>query len=481
MFVPILQNSYHFEISYGLSKQVLLESDKDKDVKGYSIPNLIYVSREKRTASLHHFKAGALNALLRVSKVMTNAPLILTLDCDMYSNYPQTPQRILCYFCDPLIKCKLGFVQFPQRYHGLNEDDIYGGDNVRTFRILPSGLDGLGGPDNCGTGCFFNRRAFFVVELACHAISCNYEYNTDWGSKIGIKYGTLVEDIYTGYMMQCEGWNSIFCSPERPAFLGEVPINLNDVLSQVKRWSFGHLEVLSCKYSPLTFGTKALGLLRANCYIHYVLWPIWCIPVTLYACIPQLTLLNNISIFPKVFDPWFFLYVFLFFGAYAHDFVQFVLFKGTAKRWWNDQRMWYVKALSPYLFTSIEYLMKRLGIMTKGFNITSKVAGQDERKMYDQSVFTFGIPSPMFVPLVMVSIINLMAFLKGIMTIIFRMESLDEFFIQLFVAGFVVANCLPIYEAMLLRYDHGRMPKRIVTTSVVLVGVLCIAFSLFVS
>lgn len=483
--------------------QVLLESDKDKDVKGFSIPNLIYVSREKNTTSLHHFKAGALNALLRVTEVMTNAPIILTLDCDMYSNDPQTPQRVLCYFCDPSIRCKLGYVQFPQRYHGLNEDDTYGGDNVRTFRISPSGLDGLGGPDNCGTGCFFNRRALFgspssvisvghsedsnarnvaissvsVVELARHVASCNYEKNNpDWGTKVGIKYGTLVEDIYTGYMMHCEGWDSIFCNPERPAFLGEVPINLADVLSQVKRWSFGHLEVLSCKYSPLTFGTKALGILRANCYIHYVLWPIWCIPVTLYACVPQLSLLNYISIFPKVSDPWFFLYVFLFFGAYAHDFVQFISFKGTTKRWWNDQRMWYVKALSPYLFASIEYLTKKLGIMTKGFNVTSKVARQDERKMYDQSVFTFGIPSPMFVPLATVSIINLIAFLRGIMKVIFRMESLDEFFIQLFIAGFAVVNCLPIYEAMLLRSDHGNMPKSIVIASSVLAGCSALCF-----
>lgn len=143
--------------------------------------------------------------------------------------------------------------------------------------------------------------------------------------------------------------------------------------------------------------------------------------------------------------------------------------------------MWYVKALSPFLFTSIEYLTKKFGITTKGFNVTSKVAGQDERKMYDQSVFTFGVPSPMFVPLATVSIINLIAFLRGIMIVIFRMESLDEFFIQLFVAGFAVVNCLPIYEAMLLRSDHGRMPKRIVIISSVLAGVLCIAFSLIVS
>lgn len=138
--------------------------------------------------------------------------------------------------------------------------------------------------------------------------------------------------------------------------------------------------------------------------------------------------------------------------------------------------MWYVKALSPYLFASIEYLTKKLGIMTKGFNVTSKVARQDERKMYDQSVFTFGIPSPMFVPLATVSIINLIAFLRGIMKVIFRMESLDEFFIQLFIAGFAVVNCLPIYEAMLLRSDHGNMPKSIVIASSVLAGCSALCF-----
>ncbi|RZC81948.1 hypothetical protein C5167_044535 [Papaver somniferum] len=74
--------------------QVLLESGKDKDITGVEMPNLVYVSRQKSKASHHHFKAGALNVLLRVSAAMTNAPLILTLDCDMYSNDPNTPVQI---------------------------------------------------------------------------------------------------------------------------------------------------------------------------------------------------------------------------------------------------------------------------------------------------------------------------------------------------------------------------------------------------
>ncbi|KAL3362474.1 hypothetical protein AABB24_015059 [Solanum stoloniferum] len=44
--------------------QVLLESGKDKDMTSHGMPNLIYFSREKNTSSPHHFKAGALNALV---------------------------------------------------------------------------------------------------------------------------------------------------------------------------------------------------------------------------------------------------------------------------------------------------------------------------------------------------------------------------------------------------------------------------------
>ncbi|GMI76422.1 cellulose synthase like G3, ARABIDOPSIS THALIANA CELLULOSE SYNTHASE-LIKE G3 [Hibiscus trionum] len=103
--------------------QVLLDSRHNKDITGHFLPNLIYVSRQKSKTSPHHFKAGALNVLLRVSTIMTNAPIILTQDRDMYSNDPGTPLRMLCYACDPAIQSTLGFVQFPQRFQGINKYD----------------------------------------------------------------------------------------------------------------------------------------------------------------------------------------------------------------------------------------------------------------------------------------------------------------------------------------------------------------------
>lgn len=149
---------------------------------------------------------------VRVSAVMTNAPIILTLDCDMYSNDPQTLHRVLCYLHDPSATPTLGYIQFPQRYHGLNKADIYASELKRLFITNPVGMDGLAGPSYVGTGCFFRRRAFFggpfsfispeikelspdhvvdepivaqpILTLAHNVAGCTYENETSWGSKV---------------------------------------------------------------------------------------------------------------------------------------------------------------------------------------------------------------------------------------------------------------------------------------------------------
>ncbi|KAG6788192.1 hypothetical protein POTOM_004247 [Populus tomentosa] len=77
--------------------------------------------------------------------------------------------------------------------------------------------------------------------------------------KIGHRYGSLVEDYFTGLRLHSEGWRSPFCNPDRPAFLGDAPVSLIDLLVQQKRWTVGVLEVVFLKCSPLTFGFRAVG------------------------------------------------------------------------------------------------------------------------------------------------------------------------------------------------------------------------------
>ena len=117
---------------------------------------------------------------------------------------------------------------------------------------------------------------------------------------MGFKYGTLVEDFYTGFRLKCEGWRSIFCNPNRPAFLGDAPISLIDVLNQCQRWLIGGLQVGFSKFCPTTFGIRSMGLMMGLAYSFYTFWPCWLFPITIYAFLPQLALLSGVSIFPKV-------------------------------------------------------------------------------------------------------------------------------------------------------------------------------------
>lgn len=148
---------------------------------------------------------------------MTNAPLVLTQDCDMFSNDPKTPLHAICFFIDPKMDQNLALVQFPPIFHGINKDDIYGAEFREPIINNSCGMDGLLGPTYMGSGAFFRRRAFFgspvsnippqppaisphhivnkpmhsaeVMALAQLVGGCSFEVQTKWGSEV-IQFGT---------------------------------------------------------------------------------------------------------------------------------------------------------------------------------------------------------------------------------------------------------------------------------------------------
>ncbi|KAL4569579.1 hypothetical protein LXL04_025220 [Taraxacum kok-saghyz] len=475
--------------------EVLLKSDQDKDFAGGYMPSLFYVAREKNKTTPHHFKAGAINALLRVSAKLTNAPIVLILDCDMYSNDPKTPLHMLCHFLDPNADPKLAFVQFPQRFYNINKNDTYCTEHVLENQICTLGMDGLDGMSFMGTNAFFKRVSLlgkpnepqgFLNELnesgdglalAHYVADCSYEKNnTKWGSEIGFRYGTLVEDAYTSYRMQCLGWKSVVCKPTRDAFLGNMPVGLNDFLSQSSRWYMGLLQIALCKYSPITFGMKYMNPLQALCCAYLQFRSFWSIPITIYAIMPQIALLNASCIFPKVSDPWFSLYAFLFLGAYGKSLLNYLVAGSTYRKWWSYQRMWLIHGCSTYLFSFFDWLVTSLGMSTFEFNVTSKVLDSEMTKRYEQGIFTFGVDSPVFVSINVAAIVNLFAFLVGIKQVLID-GRFEELFGQLCIAGFGVVNGWPIYEGMVFRSDKGKMPVITTLKSACLALVIYWAFS----
>lgn len=120
--------------------------------------------------------------------------------------------------------------------------------------------------------------------------------------QIGWIYGSVTEDILTGFKMHCRGWRSVYCMPLRPAFKGSAPINLSDRLNQVLRWALGSVEILLSKHCPLWYGYGGghLKWLQRLAYVNTIVYPITSLPLLAYCTLPAVCLLTGKFIIPSV-------------------------------------------------------------------------------------------------------------------------------------------------------------------------------------
>ncbi|KAF5949118.1 hypothetical protein HYC85_015075 [Camellia sinensis] len=110
-----------------LATKILIDGRKPSavDEDGHQLPTLVYLAREKRPQCPHNIKAGSMNALIRVSSEISNAPIILNLDCDMYSNDSDAIKEALCFFMDEKHGHKTSHVQHPQSCNNITKNDIF--------------------------------------------------------------------------------------------------------------------------------------------------------------------------------------------------------------------------------------------------------------------------------------------------------------------------------------------------------------------
>ncbi len=72
---------------------------------------------------------------VRVSAVLTNAPYFLNLDCDHYINNSKALREAMCFMMDPQLGKKVCYVQFPQRFDGIDRSDRYANHNTVFFDV----------------------------------------------------------------------------------------------------------------------------------------------------------------------------------------------------------------------------------------------------------------------------------------------------------------------------------------------------------
>ncbi|KAA3473342.1 cellulose synthase-like protein E1 [Gossypium australe] len=442
---------------------------------------------------------------IRVSSRISNGPIILNVDCDMYSNNSKAIKYSLCLFMDEKKGDEIAYIQFLQSFDNLTKNEIY----ASSFRVLQQlelhGLDAIGGPCYNGSGCFHRREALcgkkydknynvdwkkvsdteadesasFLEETCKVLASCTFEHNTTWGKEMGLIYGFLVEDIITGLNIQCKGWKSMYLSPERDGFLGVAPITLLQTLVQHKRWMDGHLQVFLSRYCPLLYGYKKIPLKLRLAYCPYNLWAANCLPTLYIVVVPCLCLLKGISLFPKISSPWVFPFAYVAFVHRAYSLNEFLWCGGTFRGWCNDQRMWLFNRTTAYFFALFETILNLLGYSQLNFVVTAKVVDKEALKRYDEELIEFGATSPMFDILATLAMLNLFgsfgALKKVILDVDEDLQGLDKFGLQILLCFVLVIINLPVYQALFFRNDNGKMPNSVTYKSIIFVMLACTA------
>ncbi|KAG9152768.1 hypothetical protein Leryth_023564 [Lithospermum erythrorhizon] len=286
-------------------------------------------------------------------------------------------------------------------------------------------------------------------------------------------------NYFTGFILHCRGWKSVFCNPSRPAFLGSAPTNLSVTLIQGTRWSSGLLEVSLSRFCPIIYGIKFLPLLDCMCYSYLSCHPLYCIPVWCFATVPQLCLLRGIPMYPKVSSPWFILFSFVFVSPLAKDLFDILSSGGQIQTWWNEWRIWTIKSVTCYSYGSLDAFLKMVGLREADFLPTNKVADDEQVHRYEMGLFDFQAPMLFLAPLVSLILLNMASFLFGMVQVILGGFLLKDMFGQIFLSFFILIVNYPVIDGMVFRKDKGCIPSHATLVSAaLLLGVSLIDFLL---
>ncbi|KDP47036.1 hypothetical protein JCGZ_10763 [Jatropha curcas] len=525
----------------------------DTDIR---LPMFVYVSREKRPGYDHNKKAGAMNCLVRASAILSNGPFILNLDCDHYIYNCKAIREGMCFMLDRGGE-KICYIQFPQRFEGIDPSDRYANHNTVFFDGQMRALDGVQGPVYVGTGCMFRRFALYAFDppntekyeqkntngteaarplaatdfdpdldlnlmpkrfgnstllaesipvceyqarpLADHpavkygrppgalrvprepldattvaeavsVISCWYEDKTEWGERVGWIYGSVTEDVVTGYRMHNRGWHSVYCVTKRDAFRGSAPINLTDRLHQVLRWATGSVEIFFSRNNAF-LATRKLKLLQRLAYLNVGIYPFTSIFLIVYCFLPALSLFSGHFIVQSL-SIVFLVYLLTITICLIGLAVLELRWSGIGlEEWWRNEQFWLISGTSAHFAAVVQGLLKVIAGIEISFTLTAKAAGDDNDDIYADLYLVKW--TSLMIPPIVIAMTNIIAIgFAFIRTIYTTNQQWSKFIGGAFFSFWVLAHLYPFAKGLMGR--RGKTPTIVFVWS----GLIAITLSL---
>ncbi|XP_061336390.1 cellulose synthase-like protein D4 [Gastrolobium bilobum] len=521
------------------------------------LPMFVYVSREKRPGYDHNKKAGAMNALVRTSAVLSNGPFILNLDCDHYIYNCRAIREGMCFMMDREGE-DICYIQFPQRFEGIDPSDRYANHNTVFFDGNMRALDGVQGPVYVGTGCMFRRFALYgfdppnvdkdkkkssggseetapalnasefdpdldvnllpkrfgnstvlsesipvaefqgrpladhpavkygrppgalrvprepldasTVAEAVSVISCWYEDKTEWGDRVGWIYGSVTEDVVTGYRMHNRGWRSVYCITKRDAFRGSAPINLTDRLHQVLRWATGSVEIFFSKNNAF-LASRRLRLLQRLAYLNVGIYPFTSLFLVVYCFLPALSLFSGFFIV-QTLSIAFLIYLLTITICLVILAILEVKWSGVElEQWWRNEQFWLISGTSAHLAAVVQGLLKVVAGIEISFTLTSKSGGEDDEDIYaDLYIVKW---SSLMIPPIVIAMMNIIAIVVAFARTIYSANpQWSKFIGGAFFSFWVLAHLYPFAKGLMGR--RGKTPTIVFVWS----GLIAITLSL---
>lgn len=225
IFAPTVEAAS--KIIYKNKKLYILDDGGREDVqKIAAYYGATYISREEKI----HRKAGNLNCGLLHSK----GEFILVLDADQVATATIAEDLLGHFRTDKRIAIVSTRQCFDVPPKDFNHDTIF-------YEHMQAGKNANNAAISCGSGVFYRRSALKKIG--------------------GFQTWNIVEDLYTSYVLHCEGYESIYIN--RPYTFGTAPMDIPMIYKQRGTWALDTMR-LFFKKSP--FFKKKLSLRQK---VHY--------------------------------------------------------------------------------------------------------------------------------------------------------------------------------------------------------------------